>query len=127
MPISSAHTGLKKSVCATILSYPSDGRNSSPSAWRLPQLLPGPRASAALRGLASVPLHVTEHACPGRLACKMQAGGSLNENCGSIDVRCFSFVVCGFFFSSGATSDHARHSNAIEASDRYQHVVVTKW
>src|SRR5260370_3925430 len=40
-----------------------------PSAWRLPQLLPGPRASAAPRGLASVPLHVTEHARHGGHAC----------------------------------------------------------
>src|SRR5258706_6810901 len=39
-----------------------------PPARRLPQLSPGPRASAAPRGIASVLLHVTEHACRRRHA-----------------------------------------------------------
>jgi hypothetical protein len=67
-----------------------------PSARRLPQLSPGPRASAALRGIASVQLHVTEHACHRRHA-RISSG---QEEIMKFAVRLFSLVALMAFAAS---------------------------
>jgi hypothetical protein len=72
-----------------------------PSACRWPQLSPGPRASAAQRGIASVPLHVTEHACHGRRA-RIKCG---QEELMKIAVRLLLVVALLTFAASFAQAE----------------------
>jgi len=69
----------------------------------LPQLSPGPRASAARRGIASVLLHVTELACHGRQACTK----SRQEELMKLAVR-LSFVVTLLSFAAALSQAEPR-------------------